>query len=297
MRRSCLVFSTMVSLGLAVASDNLLARGQEPIESRTILEARVERLPEGPLCWDIRRGSLAPGAKSPATGFHSHGMVLSYVTAGAELLTYDSAVRAAPVTVTTGQAVLIADKMPHAHQSVGDAPRANVNFELSCERLANSLGNSGPLPGIRSGVVPYQVQLRERRWPPGSQTPVHVLSGPTTTYVLEGSIARSTSAGLLHSAAEDVYVSPVGEVAQNTNIGTTPARTLDLDVWPAGETRSVAQPPEVRLPSPLLTTMPRTGDGGLADPVREWSSRLTAALAGLALVGLGAGWWRKRRST
>lgn len=266
MRRTLLVLGGVVLLGLAFASEAPAARGQEPIESRTILEARVDRLPEGPVCWDIRRGSLAPGAKSPATGLHSHGMVVSYVTAGTERVTYDGA---AAVTVETGQALLIEGNKPHGHESVGAGPRANVNFELSCEKLANSLGNSGPLPGIHPGPVPYQIQLRERGWPPGSQTPVHILSGPTTTYVLEGTIARSTPAGTLESGAENVYVGPVGELAQNTNIGSTAARSLDLDVWPAGETRSVAQPPEVRLPSPFVKAMPRAGDGGLTTASRD----------------------------
>ena len=286
MLRSSLVTGGLLLLGLALAGETPAARGQEPIQTGTLLEARIERLPDGPVCWDIRRGSLAPGAKSPATGFHVHGWVVAYVTGGIERVTYEGG---ASTTLEADRAGLFAAGSPHVHESIGTVPRTNIGFEMSCERLPNSQGNSGTLPGIRSGPVVYQVQLRERVWPPGSQTPVHILSGPTTTFVLEGTIARSTSAGLQESGSGTVYVSPVGELAQNTNVGSTPARTLDLDVWPVGDTRSVAQPPEVRLPSPFARAMPRAGDAGLAtEATGAQFIDAVSILAGLCLVGIGA---------
>lgn len=207
------------------------------IKTRTLFEQRLERLAEPPLCWDVRTGSLAPGAKSPATGFHSHGWVVAYVTGGAERVTYENG---PSHTVSAGEGILFEANKPHFHESTGAAPRTNIAFELTCKRQPKSAGNSGALPGIRS-AVPYQVQLRERTWEPGAKTPVHLLSGPTTTYVLEGTIGRSTSSGTARSGPGEIYVSPVGELAQNSCVSSTACRTLDVDVWPSGETRSVAQ--------------------------------------------------------
>ncbi len=216
------------------------------IQTRTLFEQRVEQLPQQPLCWDVRTGSLAPGAKSPATGFHTHGWVVAYVTGGAERVTYEGG---ASFTVNAGGGILFEADKPHVHESVGTVPRTNIGFELTCQRQPNSTGTSGPLPGIRSGPVPYQVQLRERTWPSGAQTPVHILSGPTTTYILEGTIGRSTSSGSARSGPGNLYVSPVAELAQNTCVSSTSCRTVDLDIWPSGETRSLPQP-DKRLPSP-----------------------------------------------
>ena len=216
------------------------------IQTQTLFEQRVEQLPQQPLCWDVRTGSLAPGAKSPATGFHTHGWVVAYLTGGAERVTYEGG---ASSTVNAGGGILFQADKPHVHESVGMVPRTNIGFELTCKRQPNSTGISGTLPGIRSGAVPYQVQLRERTWPSGAKTPVHILSGPTTTYVLEGTIGRSTSSGTARSGPGALYVSPVGEIAQNTCVSSTPCRTLDVDTWPSGETRSVAQPDKI-LPSP-----------------------------------------------
>ena len=210
------------------------------IETRTLFEQRVAQLPPlANMCWDVRTGSLAPGAKSPATGFHTHGWVVAYVTGGAERVTYEGG---ASATISSGQGILFEADKPHVHESVGTVPRTNSGFELTCQRQPKSLGTSGPLPGIRSGAVPYQVQLRVRTWPSGAQTPVHILSGPTTTYIVEGTIGRSTSSGTTRSGPGELYVSPVGELAQNTCVSSTPCRTLDVDTWPSGVTRSVAQP-------------------------------------------------------
>lgn len=169
------------------------------------------------------------------------------MTAGSERVTYDGG---ASSTVNAGEGILFAADKPHVHESIGTVPRANIAFELTCTRQTGSVATSGPLPGIRPGAVPYQVQGRERNWPSGAQTPVHKLSGPTTTYVLEGTIARVTASGAARSGPREVYVSPVGEIAQNTCVSSTACRTLDVDTWPTGETRSVSQPPDVRLPSP-----------------------------------------------
>lgn len=217
------------------------------IQTKTLFEQRVEQLPQQPLCWDVRTGSLAPGAKSPATGSHTHGWVVSDVTGGSERVTYDGG---ASATVNVGQGILFQADKPHVHESVGTVPRTNIGFDLTCQRQPNSLATSGPLPGIRSGTVPYQVQLRERTWPSGAQTPVHVLSGPTTTYVVEGAIARSTSSGITRSGPGELYVSPVGQIAQNTCVSSTPCRTIDVDTWPSGETRSVTQPAGTAVPQP-----------------------------------------------
>ena len=216
------------------------------IQTRTLFEQRVDRLPQQPLCWDVRTGSLAPGAKSPATGFQTHGWVVAYLTGGTERVTYEGG---ASFTVNAGGGILFEAVKPHVHESVGTVPRTNISFELTCQRQPNSTGTSGTLPGIRSGAVPYQVQLRERTWPSGAQTPVHILTGPTTTYIREGTIGQSTSSGTARSGPGDLYVSPVGALAQNTCVSSTPCRTLDVDTWPSGETRSVAQPGKI-LPRP-----------------------------------------------
>jgi quercetin dioxygenase-like cupin family protein len=223
------------------------AEVQQPIETATLLEQQVEALPSGPVCWDIRLGSTAPGSASPATGYHVHGLVVGYVSDGIQHFVYEDGRTG---TIEPGQAGLFEADAAHRHESVGAVPTAIVAFELSCEPQPNSIGNTGVLP-IQGGSVPLQLQVRERVWQPGAQTPVHMLSGPTTTYILEGTIARSTASGgvTCHGPGES-YVSPVGDLAQNTNIGDVPARTVDVDIWPAGEVRSVAQPPGVEVPSP-----------------------------------------------
>jgi hypothetical protein len=152
-------------------------------------------------------------------------------------------------TVGAGEGILLSAKTPHVHESMGAAPRTNIGFELTCERKEKSVANSGPLPGMRP-EVPYQVQMRARTWPSGAKTPVHILSGPTTTYVLEGTIGRSTSSGTARSGPGELYVSPVGELAQNTCVSSTPCRTIDVDTWPSGETRSTPQPATASLPNP-----------------------------------------------
>ena len=217
-----------------------------PIQTKTLFEQRLEQFPPQPVCWDLRLGSLAPGAKLPATGFHTHGWVVAYVTGGAERVTYEGG---ASLTVNAGEGILSEANKPHVHESIGTVPRTNILFELTCQRPTNSIGTSGPLPGIRSGAVPYQVQLRERTWPSGAQTPVHILSGPGTTYVLEGTIGRSTSSGSARSGPGDLYVSPVGELAQNTCVSSAACRTVDIDTWPSGEIRILPQQGK-RLPPP-----------------------------------------------
>jgi len=266
----------------------LPAAAQQAIETRTLFDQRIERLPAGPLCWDVRRGSLAPGSGSPASGFHVHGWVVAYVFDGLERFQYDDG-RADTIGPT--QAALFEQGTPHRHESIGAVPRTNIGYELTCERLPNSIDNTGTLPGIRSGV-PYQIQMRERVWPPGAQTPVHILSGPSATYVLEGTIARTTSSGTRRSGPGELYVSPVGELAQNTNVGAVPARTLDVDLWPAGEVRSTAQP-GARLPSPIPAQLPRTG-GAL-----PWAG-VSALGLGLFVLAAGVGarrvnWVTRRR--
>ena len=178
------------------------------IQTKTLFEQRVEQLPQLPICWDVRSGSLASGAKSPATGVHTHGWVAAYVNGGAERVTYEGGTSS---TVNTGEGILFDANKPHVHESVGTVPRTNIVFELTCTRQAGSVATSGSLPGIRSGAVPYQVQMRERKWPSGAQTPIHVLSGPTTTNVVEGTIGRSTSSVTVRSGPGELYVSPVGD--------------------------------------------------------------------------------------
>jgi quercetin dioxygenase-like cupin family protein len=216
------------------------------ITTKTLLERRIERLPPLPLCWDIRKGSLEPGASAPAKGFHTHGWVLAYVTGGAERVTYDNG---AQFHINAGEGTLFEANRAHRHESIGKEPRTNIAFEMTCERMKTSVANSGELPRMRTDV-PYQIQLRERIWAPGAKTPVHILSGPTTTLVLEGTIGQSQSKRTARSAAGEVYVSPVGELAQNSCVSPTPCRTLDIDTWPSGEKRTVPQPATVQLPAP-----------------------------------------------
>lgn len=239
-RQLAWVIALTLAMGAFGASSvaSSLAR-QQPIETRTLLEERLELVPQGPSCWDVRSGSLSAGNASPATGYHVHGMVVTYVVDGVELIEWEEGT---VVTLGPGQAAQIGENEPHRHESIGAGPRVNINFEMTCQTQPNSLGNTGPLPGIGLEPGTYQIQARERSWQPGAQTPVHVLTGPTATYVLEGTIGRSTILEVACSGAGDLYVSPVGERAQNTNIGEVPARTLDVDVWPTGTLRSVPQP-------------------------------------------------------
>jgi quercetin dioxygenase-like cupin family protein len=232
-------------VALTISWGETISWAQPSIETKTVLEAQVDQLPGGSACWDVRRGSLAPGAASPAAGYHTHGLVATYVLDGTERIEYEDGHSA---VVSAGEAALISDGVAHRHESVGATPRTNLNFELTCERQANSLGNTGPLPGVNGDLGSHRIQVRERQWPAGAQTPIHVISGPTSTYVLAGAIQRdSASAGIACSQAGELYVSPVGELAQNSNVGSEMARTVDLDIWPAGEIRTAPQPAEVRV--------------------------------------------------
>ncbi|HEY3117714.1 MAG TPA: hypothetical protein VGK54_13305 [Chloroflexota bacterium] len=242
MRLPALLLTIVIGAATSAASSSL----QQPIATGTLLETQVV-MPEGSVCWDVRSGSLAPASSSPASGFHTHGLVITFVVDGIEQIEYQDG---SVVTLGPGEAGLIDDAVPHRHVSVGTTPRTNFNFELSCEPLANSRGNTGPLPIWRGPAVPYRVQVRQRTWQPGAQTAVHTLSGPTATYVLEGIIGRSTTDGVGCSGAGELYVSPVGQVAQNTNVGESPARTLDVDLWPMGGIRTIALPSEGQVPTP-----------------------------------------------
>ena len=242
------ILCALVGLVLGVAPTGILA--QQGIETRTLLDEQLEQLPGGPVCWDARRGSLAPGSSSPATGYHVHGWVVAYIIEGIERFEYEDGRTG---EVGPGQAILFEADVPHRHASIGEVARSNVGFELTCEPQPNAIGNTGALPGIHEQPTAYQIQVRERTWQPGAQTPVHLLSGPTATLVLEGSIGRNTaSGGVQCSGPGELYVSPVGELAQNTSAGPAPARTLDIDLWPAGEVRSQPQPAEIRLPTPYV---------------------------------------------
>lgn len=65
------------------------AEAQTEIETKTLFEQQLERLSEQPICWDVRTGGLAPGAKAPGESFDSHGWVAAYITGGSEHVTYE----------------------------------------------------------------------------------------------------------------------------------------------------------------------------------------------------------------
>lgn len=236
----------LVAMAMAAVPGVASSDVQQPIATETLLE-RQAAMPEGPVCWDVRSGSLAPASSSPPSGFHTHGLVVTYVMEGIEQIEYEDGNM---VTLGPGEAGLIDEAIPHRHVSVGATARTNLNFELSCEPLTNSQGNTGALPIWRGPAAPYQVQLRQRTWQAGAQTAVHTLSGPTATYVLEGTIGRSTTDGVGCSGAGELYVSPVGQIAQNTNVGERPARTLDVDLWPVGGIRTIPLPAQGQVPEP-----------------------------------------------
>lgn len=186
-------FMFAASIGLCLIAGTVVmvfgSSAQEPIETLTLLQQRLEGLPEGAICWDVRRGSLAQGMSSPANGNHVHGLVVSYVFDGFEDFAYEDG---RSDTVGPGQAALFEADTPHRHDSVGTVPRTNVGFEMTCEPQPNSIGNTGDLP-VRSGGIQHEIQVRERIWQPGARTPVHVLSGPTATLVLEGTIQSGSA--------------------------------------------------------------------------------------------------------
>ena len=186
---ACALVSTVVAVVPTAVSGGAQP---PPIEARTLLDTRVDKLPAGSLCWDVRSGRLAPGSSSPAAGYHTHGLVVSYVFDGVERVVYEDG-RA--LTLGSGEAALIEQGVSHRHESVGAEARTNLNYELTCEAQAGSLANTGVLPGVRSELGTHRIQVRERVWPSGAGTPVHVISGPTSTYVVEGTIRRDTASG------------------------------------------------------------------------------------------------------
>lgn len=216
----------------------------------------VDALPQGPLCWVVAEHAIPPRGQIPETADHSHGLTLVYQVEGPQSLelTGDPG-----VTLDPGQAAFLASGTPHAHVNRSSSPSRDVFFILATEARCTNPSPTAP-PGVTNFGVsaflqglapdsPYQVQLVEVRYEPGAQGKVQTAAGPVATFVLEGSLAVITEAGITYYQAGDIITYAPDVIFQNTNLGDAPSRQLNARLGRPGEPflRTV---PDVELPSP-----------------------------------------------
>lgn len=284
MSRLTLIVCGLVSLALGMLMAAHPAAAEDPPRpmARVLLTQRVELLPQEPLCWNVLQETRPPGDRSPGEGFHAEPLAVVYRVEGLHRIEY---LGGPTPTVGPGEGMFIGQDNWHVHVNPGTAQMVDLRFELTCDprtrgRAITPLGRTGLLPGIRSGPVPYEVQLVEQQGAPGAQTPARIIPGPMVWYVLEGAVAQSTSAGSARYGPGDLFVSPVGTPFQTSFVSATPSRVLIVHLWPAGEQARPIQ--DVQLPRPTPATLPRTGDEF------SWAGPL-ALLVGTLLLAAGVG--------
>lgn len=257
MRRSILIISGLALLALGVLLTVPAAEAQQPPEptTRRLVNQRVEELPQGaPVCWNVFRFQAPPGFRTPTEGYGVAPIDVAAIFEGSVQVEYAGG---PTVVAKAGEGGFIGQGNWRAISTVGATPAQAIVFRLTCARvppaggdspIATHLGKTDVLPGIRLGPVPYQVRLLERTFAPGAKGDLHAHTGPVTQYVLEGTLAVSTSAGVSHYKAGDVVVISPGVPVQASNVSNAPARTLILPIWPAAEPLQI-EAPGVRLPS------------------------------------------------
>ena len=79
MRRFTLIVSGLVSLVLGIFLTVAPAAADEPPApvQRTLVNQRVELLPQEPLCWNVNQGSRLPGSRTPAEGFRAQPLTVA----------------------------------------------------------------------------------------------------------------------------------------------------------------------------------------------------------------------------
>lgn len=286
MRGIRMIAGGLVSLMLgATAMVAPVAADDPPLPAAQILfEQVVDRLPSGPLCWNVVEETVAAGARVPGQGYHGGAPHVIYVLEGETRLEYAGG---AATLLRPASGAFVGNDNWHARTNPGTTPARALVFTLTCEAATAGpgrtvrLASSGPLAGVRPDA-PYLVRFQDRSYAEGAQTPVQMGAGPQISHVLAGNLVYSTPAGLARHQGGDFLIIPTGTPRQVTNLSGAAARTLVIHLYPASDPVQVT-PASVTLPSPAAATpaaLPRTGDsgGGMA---------ALATLAGMLLLAVG----------
>lgn len=291
MRRLALAVAGLVLMAAATAVPGTPAAADDPVSpdpiSTTLVNERVELLPQRPLCWNLFRLTTPAGARVPAQGYAAAPLSVVYLSQGEIRGEYS----AGPTwSERAGQAHFIGENNWFAHQTVSSGPATHLVFTLSCPQYppagtpgVTQLANTGELTGIRPGV-PYSLFMAEEvRLPTTELRPLRLIPGPAINYVLEGSVYRVTGAGSRRYGPGELYVNPPGEPFVVLNAGPGPSRLVTMRLWPVGE----AGNPQPNLPfaNPFLrpTALPSAGDA--LDPVALAVAGLGVALLAMAAFG------------
>ncbi|MCX6021065.1 MAG: hypothetical protein NTZ05_04935 [Chloroflexi bacterium] len=292
-----LILSGLLSLAVGILGAVAPVAGAAPPEpvTRVLFEQRVERLPDGPVCWNVFREVLPVGAKFPSEGFNSDPPSAAYVQEGQAQLDFSGGPSA---LLQAGNGAFIGNNNWYTLSNTGTRPARILVFSLSCKPTTQGqpgvtqLRDTDPLRGILP-AEPYILRLQEHQYQPGSQTPIQVAAGPQMSYVLQGSVLYGTVPGLIKHHAGDLHTIPTRTPRQVTNAEATAARTLVLHLYPASDpVQTLAT--GVRLPNPLTSPsgaapaspgttpsgLPRTGES------LPWLPPL-AMLAGVLLIAAG----------
>ncbi len=282
MSRSSVIFGTIFALFITIVlSTAPLATAQEPATVRLLAAQRVELLPQEPLCWNVFSASIPAGGRFPPQGYLSAPLLLGYATQGSHRFDFAGG---ATSTLQAGEGRFIGNENWFAHSNTGTVSAESLVFALTCRQFPppgipgiQHITKTDVLPGIRTGPVPYLVQLLEIKGVPGSMTAAQTTSGPLTAYFTEGTVAVTTPSGVKQYKAGDYVVIPPGTPFETATVGNVPATALVTLVTPVGE------PPQQRLSGGVTpTALPRTGDPPMA-------ANPFAILLGLSLLMAGIG--------
>src|SRR5262245_31670169 len=91
MARIMLVFIGVVTRGVGVLLTPASVSGDDeraPFTVRSLITQRIERLPDGPLCWNGFELALPVGGRSPASDNHAHPIAVGYRAEGTHRVEY-----------------------------------------------------------------------------------------------------------------------------------------------------------------------------------------------------------------
>lgn len=204
-----------------------------PMTMRTLVASESVGALVPPVCVRMSRATVAGGEGRPPAGYHTHDSLLVYQVDSAHRLEFPDG---ASATLAPGEASFVSAQTPHRHVNPTGTLGTELLMGLTCARTGGAgtvLIVSDPLPGVRS--VPTETTLIEIRGAPGSQTRRQQAAGPVALYVLEGTLAVSTGAGMTEHAAGQITGVPPAVPFQVSVGGGSSARALVVVLAPTGE--------------------------------------------------------------
>lgn len=271
------LFTGLLALvtGVLLVPSPTAAEDPPQFVTKFLVNQRVPVLPEGPVCWNIVRQTLAPGARVPAQGYRAYPHTVAAVLDGQVQIEYSGG---PSHTARAGEGLFIGQDNWFALTNTGTTPATAVMYTMTCDRMPagipgfTQLANSGPLDGVRHGVS-YDIVFVDVSGVPGSMIAPHTHPSTESAYLLDGALALSTPAGVKEYRAGEMIIVPFGTAHMGTMVGTTNGRLVSAYLVPTGQ--DIRDYVTTRLPAPALpTALPRTGDAA-------------APLAGVALTLLG----------